>query len=122
MMAGNDLQQKVFGLMSKYLFGMGIYPNVVGFRNMIDSVTCIVENGFSEWNIGKVFKEIGMRSGKTASSVEKSIRLLITKCENSGSISKLNEYFGYPVYWEHTAISASELVSLFASKLAVELI
>ena len=121
MIAENELQPKVFGLMSKYLFGMGIYPNVVGFHNLIDSVTCIVSNGFSEWNIGKVFKEIGKRAGKTASAVEKSIRLLITKCENSGSINKLNEYFGYPVYWEDSAISASELVSLFASKLVIEL-
>ena len=121
MTAENEMQQKVFGLMSKYLFGMGIYPNVVGFHNLIDSITCIVSNGFSEWNIGKVFKEIGTRYGKTASSVEKSIRLLIVKCENSGSICKLNEYFGYPVYWENSLISASELVSLFASKIAIEL-
>ncbi len=105
--------------MSKYLLGMGVYPNINGFENLINSVILIVRSEKPYENIGQVFEIAGKKTNKSASAVERSIRTLILRCEAAHTFNKLNEYFGYTVYRENYPISASELVYLFATKLSL---
>lgn len=110
-------EQAVRSEMSRYLLGMGIYPNINGFENLINSVIVIVESGNTFHTIGQVFEVAGKRCHTTASAVERSIRTLIFRCEAEHRLEKLNEYFGYEVYSGNYPISASELVYIFATKL-----
>lgn len=116
-----EISERIFDQMSRYLFGMGIYTTMIGFHNLIDTITYIVTHHLKDWSTGEIFGIIGARSNKTASAIEKSIKLILTKCENSGSIVKLNEYFGYSVYWENSSLSASEIVALFVRKINAEI-
>lgn len=105
--------------LSMYLLGMGIYPNINGFENLINSVIIIVLSDQPFETIGKVFEIAGEKTHKSGSAVERSIRTLILRCEAAHTFNKLNEYFGYTVYNEKYPISASELVHLFATKLSL---
>lgn len=105
--------------LSMYLLGMGIYPNINGFDNLINSVLIVVLSDQPYETIGKVFEIAGKKANKSGSAVERSIRTLILRCEAAHTFDKLNEYFGYPVYNENYPISASELVHLFATKLSL---
>lgn len=117
-----ERKSKIADLMSKYLFGMGVFPNVIGYSNLIESIVRYsVADESERRNVGKIYRTIGEQCGKTGSSVEKSIKLLIRRCEQTGSMARLNEYFGYRVYWEDASLSASELVSLFAYKIDSEI-
>ncbi len=116
----NALKEKAMrNELSKYLLGMGIYPNIIGFANLINSVILIVDSEIPYENIGKVFEIAGKKTNKSGSAVERSIRTLILRCEAAKTFAKLNEYFGYTVYHENYPISASELVYLLATKLSL---
>ncbi|HIV63847.1 MAG TPA: sporulation initiation factor Spo0A C-terminal domain-containing protein [Firmicutes bacterium] len=111
------VQQEV----SKCLLGMGIYPNVIGFTNLINSVIAVVEMGNNGPSICEAYKQAGRKINKSAASVERSIRALISKCANGNSLARLNDYFGYPVVQDYP-ISAGELVCLLATKIIYEIL
>lgn len=54
------VQQEV----SKCLLGMGIYPNVIGFTNLINSVIAVVEMGNNGPSICEAYKQAGRKINK----------------------------------------------------------
>lgn len=54
------VQQEV----SKCLLGMGIYPNVIGFTNLINSVIAVVEMGNNGPSICEAYKQADAKSIK----------------------------------------------------------
>lgn len=101
--------------LGRCLSEMGIYPNVVGYYNLIGSVLYVVDCGNSCTSACSAYAYVGGQTGKSSASVERSIRTIIAKCESIHTLEKLNDFFGYKVFHNYT-LSASELISLFAEK------
>ena len=111
----SDIFTKIQNEMSACLFALGIYPNTVGFSNVINTVICVVKSGNPAYPTCKAYKDASAILHKTPSSIERSIREIIIKCENNNTASKLNAFFGCTVY-HGIPLCAGELISLFAMK------
>lgn len=110
-----EKENKIRHELGRCLLGMGVCPNVVGYYNLICSVIYVVDCGNSYTSACSAYAYVGGQTGKSSASVERSIRTVIAKCENTHTLEKLNDFFGYEVYNNYT-LSASELISLFAEK------
>ncbi|MBQ7227605.1 MAG: hypothetical protein IJX05_04330 [Clostridia bacterium] len=111
----DEFENKIITEVGDCLYNMGVYPNIVGFMNMIYAVISVVKSGNPNYPTCKAYIDAGKRVNRSPSSIERSMRTLIFKCENSHTFDKLNDFIGAPVY-HNQPFSAGELISIFALK------
>ncbi|MDE6834807.1 MAG: sporulation initiation factor Spo0A C-terminal domain-containing protein [Ruminococcus sp.] len=93
---GGNLQLKK--LVTTFLMKTGIPTNKVGYQSLVEAIVMAIENPDCYGNFGEViYPEIARKTGKSTTSVERGIRLLLKSTYNNRPDNFFSNLFGYPI-------------------------